>query len=236
MPPDLPLLHVDDSLVVVDKPAGLPSVPAPGDAPSVWRTLEAQLGCRLWAVHRLDKEASGVLLFARNADAHRVLSGLFAARQVDKTYLALTAGLPSPPEGAVSTPLHEARRGRMRPAVPGEAGSLDATTVYRTREVWARPGTGVALVEAMPRTGRHHQIRVHFRSLGVPLLFDRSYGARQPPAWLSGAPARRLALHACRLVLPFPEGSESLRIESALPGDLAALVEWLRSVAEPARP
>lgn len=216
--------------MAVDKPPGMPSVPAPGDAPSVWRTLERQLQCRLWAVHRLDKDASGVLVFARTAESHRALSLAFERRETEKTYLAIVAGRLDPPRGVIDTPLHPARRGRMRPARAGEPGALDAATAYATQTVWERDGSTVSLVEVLPRTGRHHQIRAHFRSAGVPLLFDGIYGwaaGSEQAAPLRDVPAGRLALHASRLVVPAPTEAGRILIESPLPADLRALVRWL---------
>ncbi len=214
----------------------MPSVPASGPVPSVWRTLEAQLGFRLWAVHRLDKDASGVLVFARHAEAHRALSSAFERRETEKTYLAFTAGMPSPARGVIDTPLHPARRGRMRPARPGEAGALEAVTRYSGKAGWDLEGARVALVEAMPLTGRHHQLRVHLRSIGAPLLFDGIYGSRASTAALAGAPPGRLALHAHRLVVTHPGTGETLRLEASLPADLVALMTWLEGAGRAVAP
>jgi 23S rRNA-/tRNA-specific pseudouridylate synthase len=158
------------------------------------------------------------------------LSLAFERRETEKAYLAIVTGRLDPPNGAIDTPLHEARRGRMRPARPDEPGALDALTAYTTKAVWDLGGGTVTLVEALPRTGRHHQIRVHFRSVGTPLLFDGIYGGSAGAALaaaLQDAPARRLALHACRLTVPSPGGAGRLQIESTLPADLTALVRWL---------
>jgi RluA family pseudouridine synthase len=221
------LLHSDDDVVVVDKPAGLPVIPAAGEDPQrcVRRLLEAQLGQPLWVVHRLDRAASGVLLFARHAEAHRRLSLAFEHRRVSKTYLAVTAGVISPPEGVIDVPLHPARRGRTRPALPGEPGQ-PSTTAYRVVRAWGQGPAGAALVEAKPRTGRHHQIRVHLRSQGTPLLFDDVYGrGTMGGKWIEG-PCRRLALHAARLEWPAAADGESCCADAALAADLAALVAW----------
>lgn len=221
------LLHSDDDVVVVDKPTGLPVIPASGEDPqrSVRHLLEVQLGQRLWVVHRLDRAASGVLLFARHAEAHRRLSVAFEHRLVSKTYLAITAGAISPPEGIIDVPLHAARRGRTRPALPGEPGQ-QSTTAYRLVRAWGQGRTGAALVEAKPKTGRHHQIRVHLRSQGTPILFDNVYGRGTREGRWNEGPCRRLALHATRLEWPAAADGVSCGADAPLAADLAALVAW----------
>ena len=261
--PPLVLLHEDDDVVAVQKPSGEPVIPTRDvSAPDcVQRRLERQLGRRLWVVHRIDKDASGVVVFALNADAHRALSLAFERRQVSKAYTAFVAGSIEPPQGRLDVPLHPARKGKTRPARPGEPGAQAAETEYATRKRWTlaadssspgatealdgqalaealpwgrrRPDGGtrndsiVSLLEALPHTGRHHQIRVHLRAAGVPILFDPLYGRGLMPEALAGAPCTRLALHARRIDLPAPRGEGRLVIEAPLAPDLAALAEWL---------
>ena len=309
-PPPLVLLHEDDDIVAVQKPSGEPVIPArDGSAQDcVQRRLERQLGRRLWVVHRIDKDASGVVVFARNADAHRALSLAFEHRQVSKAYTAFVAGSIEPSRGRLNVPLHPARKGKTRPARPGEPGAQAATTEYAAQKRWTlpaspssrartggdepretdndsrdkgsavpadpsglvhsesllmnvlprglpdgqcirhdrRPGEGhlpratraprgsglgmtsiVSLLEAHPHTGRHHQIRVHLRSAGTPILFDPLYGRGLMPETLAGAPCARLALHARRIDLPAPRGEGRVVVEAPLSADLAALAEWL---------
>jgi tRNA pseudouridine32 synthase / 23S rRNA pseudouridine746 synthase len=226
----IPVLFADDVMVAVDKPAGLATVPAP-DAPAgecVRAVVERQLGVRLWVVHRLDRETSGVLLFARTAEAHRSLCLAFDAREVRKTYVAFTFGAPPSRDGRIDTPLHPARRGKVRPARPGEAGAWHTSTRFVVRKRWERGGDAVALVEAHPETGRHHQIRAHLRSIGAPVLFDRLYGRASAAIASPGAPVARLALHASRLAVPDPAKAGLMRTyEAPLPADLVALLHWL---------
>ena len=146
-------------MLVVSKPPGLSVVPGAGERPGdcVRGRLERQVGARLWVVHRLDRETSGVLLFARTPEIHRTLCLAFEERRVRKSYVAFTLGVPSPRESRIATPLHPARRGKVRPAAPGEDGAWDAATRYIVRKSWERLSTSVALVEAHPETGRHHQ-------------------------------------------------------------------------------
>jgi tRNA pseudouridine32 synthase / 23S rRNA pseudouridine746 synthase len=228
--PGIPVIYDDGGLVAVCKPPGLPVVPGgtghPGEC--VRAVLERQLGARLWVVHRLDRDTSGVLLFARTAEAHRALCLVFEERQVRKTYVAFTFGVPDPREGRIETPLHPARRGKVRPALPGEGGAWQAVTRYTVRKRWERDGAAVAMVETHPETGRHHQIRAHLRSIGTPVLFDRFYGGGSSALEGSGAPVARLALHASRLVVPDAFRADATHeFEAALPADLTALLHWL---------
>jgi RluA family pseudouridine synthase len=227
--PLLVLLHEDHDLVAVAKAAGEPVIAARGEPRSacLQKRLESQLRRRLWVVHRIDRDASGVVLFALNADAHRELSLAFEHRQVAKTYAAFVAGSPDPPRGRLDVPLHAARKGKTRPARPGEAGRQAAETEYMTRRRWALDADAVSLVEAHPHTGRHHQIRVHLRAAGTPILFDPLYGRGLVPAALAEAPCARLALHASKIDVPTPRGGGRLVVEAPLASDLAALAEWL---------
>ena len=226
----IPVLYDAGGMLAVDKPPGLPVVPGALDRPGdcLRGRLERELGTRLWVVHRLDRDTSGVLLFARTPEVHRALSLAFEERRVRKTYVAFTLGVPSPPEGRIETPLHPARRGKVRPALPGEKGAWDAATRYVVRKHWERHGAAVAMVEAHPETGRHHQIRAHLRSVGTPILFDRVYGLAAGTAMLAEAPSRRLALHASKIAVPDPSlAAQACAIEAPLPADLLALLHWL---------
>ena len=226
----LPVLFIDERLVVIDKPAGLPTVPAPDGPPGacVRAALERQLGSGVWVVHRLDRETSGVLLFARTAEDHRRLCLAFEERRVRKSYVAFTRGVPAPRDGRIATPLHPARRGKVRPALPGEAGAWPSVTRYTVRKRWERGASAVAMVEAHPETGRHHQVRAHLRSVGTPILGDRLYGRAPEDEAIGGAPLLRLALHASRLVVPDQDGGPPVRaFEAPLPADLTALLRWL---------
>jgi tRNA pseudouridine32 synthase/23S rRNA pseudouridine746 synthase len=235
--PPLALLHEDHDLVAVAKPSGEPVIAARGEPRSacLQKRLESRLRRRLWVVHRIDRDASGVVVFALNADAHRVVSLAFEHRQVTKTYAAFVTGAIEPARGRIEVPLHGARKGKTRPARPGEPGAQPATTEYATRKRWilSPDATGaprddtVCLVDARPVTGRHHQIRVHLRSAGTPILFDPLYGRGLMPEGLAGAPCARLALHARRIELPAPRGSARVVVEAPLEPDLAALADWL---------
>jgi RluA family pseudouridine synthase len=216
--------------LAVDKPPGLPVIPARAEDPdhSLWRALEKARGERLWVVHRIDRGTSGVVLFARDAATHRAFSSAFERREIRKGYLALTCGVPEPLSGTIDLALHPARKGKMRPAAPGEAGALIAATEYAVFRRWETREGPVALVELFPRTGRQHQIRVHLRALGTPLLVDRLYGHPRPVLGLE-----RLALHAASIAFPDPVTRTPVTVEAPLAPDLAALIERLDCGAAP---
>ena len=232
----LTLLHDDGALVAVAKPAGEPVIAARGEPPGacLQKRLERQLGRRVYVVHRIDRNASGVVVFALDAAAHRAASMAFEHRRVDKRYLAIVAGALEPAAGRLDTPLHSARKGKARPAHPGEAGAQAAVTEYATRRRFTLDDRVVSLVEARPQTGRHHQIRVHLRAAGAPILFDPLYGRGLMPAALAEAPCSRLALHAERVELKEEDGSRRLAVEAPLAADLVALVAWLETHARAA--
>jgi tRNA pseudouridine32 synthase/23S rRNA pseudouridine746 synthase len=220
------VLFEDDDLVVVDKPPGLATIPARNEPPeaSLRRRLEAARGEPLWVVHRLDRETSGVVVFARNAAAHRALSLAFEARRVDKVYAAFVHGVPAATR--IEVPLHAARKGKMRPARPGEAGAQAAITEVAVLRTWRRDGATVSRIEARPRTGRQHQIRVHLRAAGAPLVGDPLYTPRALATAAGALPIARLALHAASLEIGI-DGAPPRRFVAPLPADLAALAAHL---------
>lgn len=227
---DLPVtfLYSDAELVVVHKAAGETVVPAASAPPAgcLQARVATALGQRAWVVHRLDRETSGVVAFALTAAAHRALSMAFEQRAVHKTYRAIVTGVPAPPHGAIDVALHAARRGKTRPAAAGEAGAREARTRYQVERTWRRDDAAVALVRLHPETGRHHQVRVHLRAIGHPILGDDVYG-RGGPAWRAALPVPRLALHAAALDLPHPSGDRRVVVEAPLAEDLRGLVAWL---------
>ena len=228
------LLYEDDAMVVADKPAGVAVIPAPGEpAGACLRDrVAAQIGTRAWVVHRLDRDTSGIVVFARTADAHRMLSMAFDRRDVERRYTALVRGVPVLVDGAIDRPLHAARKGKTRLAQADEAGAQPARTEVAVTRVWradagAAPAT-VARVTADPHVNRHHQVRVHLRAVGTPIVGDPFYGRAVSPL-PPEVPATRLALHASFLEIPHPSGARRVVVESALPLDLCVLHDWLNA-------
>src|SRR5262245_8250200 len=211
----LVVLHADNHLLAVAKPAGVPTVPdASGDESLLDRARawvkreKAKRGAvYLGVVQRLDRPVSGVVVFARTSKAAARLTAAFKSRAVEKVYWGVSAGEPAEPEGEVEHWLVKDRERNVVRAVASERpGALLARTRYR---VLARSGDGHArrvLFELRPETGRPHQLRVALAALGCPLLGDLKYGARVPLA------DRSLALHARELELPHPTRGERIRV------------------------
>ncbi len=210
------VLFEDAQVVVVDKLAGMATAAGGGieDDSSLHAWVTRNTGGRTWIVHRLDRGTSGVIVFARTADAHRRLSQAFEAREVGKRYLAVVDGHLARPTGEVTEPLRTFGSGRVGVDPKGS----EAVTRYRRLERLE----GADLLEVEPLTGRRHQIRVHCYALGHPVLGDTRYGAVRP---VGGAP--RLMLHAVELRLPRPEG-EPLVIRADPPPEFQTILSNLR--------
>ncbi len=227
------ILHEDESLLVLDKPAGLVVHPAPGNEDgTLVNALLAHCGDDLpgiggerrpGIVHRLDKDTSGVMVVAKTEQALAALSEAFAARTIERSYLLLCWGLPSPSQGSLEGPIGRDPRDRKRMAVVARGGKA-ALTHYRTLHT---DGGAVSLVECRLATGRTHQIRVHFSQAGHPLVGDPVYLRRIPAAArLLPEPSRRVALdfprqalHAAVLGFRHPATGQSLRFETPPPAD-----------------
>ena len=182
------ILHENAELLLVNKPEGVSTIPERDQSvASVQRLLEAERGERLWVVHRLDKEVSGALVFARSADAHRELCQAFESRAVTKTYLALARGLLKLDSDVIDMPIREFGSGRMGVDPRGKP----SRTGFRVLE----RGADCSLLEVELHSGRRHQIRVHLYAIGHPLIGEVRYGT-DPRA------DTRLMLHAWKLGLP----------------------------------
>jgi 23S rRNA pseudouridine955/2504/2580 synthase/23S rRNA pseudouridine1911/1915/1917 synthase len=248
---ELQILHEDNDLLVVDKPAGLLVIPDRWDAskPTVVKLARSHLqACaaatgqlaaeapRLWVVHRLDRDTSGVLILAKSERAHTALSRQFEHGQVRKTYLALVSGQEIRAEGSIRLPIgpHPQRPGMM--AIRRRQGKA-AVTRYAVLERFQ----GYTLLEVRPHTGRSHQIRVHLQAIGYPLAIDPFYGSSdalllsaikpsyRPKAGGAEHPLMgRLTLHAQALELTHPTHGGKCAWVAPLPKDFAALLRNLR--------
>ena len=219
----LPVVFEDNDLIVIDKPAGMTVHPAPGNedrtlANAVLAYVPGIEGIggerRPGIVHRLDKDTSGLIVVAKNERAHAHLSDQFKSREVSKIYLALVAGHPSPPEADIDAPIGRHPYDRQRMAIVSTG--RPAITRYRVVTSYRR----TTLVEARPRTGRTHQIRVHLASVGHPVVGDVVYG--RPVEGLS-----RQFLHAFRLAFIHPASGETIRFTAELPSDLRSYLDRL---------
>jgi RluA family pseudouridine synthase len=230
------VLHIDEALLVVNKPAGLPTLPDgySADAPYLVGMLQEAFG-RLWVVHRLDRETSGVLALARMAEAHRDLNRQFQEREIGKIYHALVVGKPAWDERTVNLPLRADGDRRHRTVIDRARGK-PSTTGFR---VLMRLGD-YALVEARPKTGRPHQIRAHLAGERLPLVGDLLYasqgggllgdaGAELRRLLGDDAPLARLGLHALALTLEHPVSGAAVTFEAPYPSDFAEALARLQS-------
>lgn len=215
---DLPVLYEDTDIVAVAKPAGLITH---SDGRTKEETAEDWFKEKYQGlalperpyVHRLDRDTSGVLVFAKNPAAYEFLRKAFHDRDIKKTYLAITYGAPKAKSGAIDFDIGRSRQDfRLRSAQPKAKGRLrDALTKY---EVLGE-SEEYALMRLSPETGRTHQIRVHLKAIHHPIVGDALYAPNRPHA----LGIRRLALHAYSLDLPLPSGGRTI-VSAPVPGDL----------------
>jgi 23S rRNA pseudouridine1911/1915/1917 synthase len=217
LPAGIELVYEDEDVIVVDKPAGLLTIATERERQ---RTVYAHLTARaragrppgrVFVVHRLDRLASGLLVFATSPAAKRALQGQFAAHTVERTYLAVVEGRLAGPSGTVRSRLLDDAPGRVRESHDPGRGR-PAVTHWRV----VRAGARHTLLEATLETGRRNQIRVHLAGLGHPVAGDPAYGARTDPF-------ARLALHAHVLGFEHPGRGERMRFVSPAPRDFAKL-------------
>jgi tRNA pseudouridine32 synthase / 23S rRNA pseudouridine746 synthase len=207
----LRIVHIDDALIVLDKPAGMLSVPGrgPDKADCVAERVRRHAAADALVVHRLDMATSGVMVMARSAAAQRALSRAFEQREVDKRYLAVVHGLVAADSGSIDAPLAADWPNRPRQRVDHAQGRPSITRF----QVLARdPAMARSRLELQPITGRSHQLRVHLASIGHPIVGDSLYAPPlAEPAQPAAATAPRLLLHAWWLELPHPLRNERLR-------------------------
>jgi tRNA pseudouridine65 synthase len=210
------ILYRDERIVAVDKPSGLLVHRGwANDSDVLMMRVRDQLERYVYPIHRLDRGASGVVLFALDKEAARELSAQLQERTVTKVYRALVRGVPRPEQQSIDHPIPRAEGGER----------VDALTDVRCLEVFGR----YAWVEARPRSGRLHQIRRHLKHISCPLIGDVRYGKGEHNRhFRERYGLHRLALHALRVELTHPFTGESLTIECELAPELASLLEQLR--------
>jgi len=224
---DSDILFRDDYLLAINKPAGVETQPTParfkGTLYAALKTYlqnpsRPDLSPQLGMVQRLDRDTSGILVFSIHPRAHKGLTEAFVGRGVVKSYLALTAGAPCPPEGEIRSDLARSRRDNQVRSV--STGGKPAVTRYRV--LAARPEAAMVAVEI--ETGRSHQIRAHFSEAGFPLAGDTRYGG---PERILDTGIPRQMLHAHRLLLRHPVTQRKIELEAQLPADFRGVTEHL---------
>ena len=239
----LALLWQDENYVAISKPPGLASIPGRGEKTSAFEQLAAVLNLphrgetdpRLRLVHRIDKDTSGLMLFAKNRDAQRHVSHQFQNNQVTKEYLALVAGRPDKDEGEIDAPMGRHPSSPQKMAI--SRNGRPARTLWKVEE-YLGPFT---LLRVFPKTGKTHQIRVHLKSIGLPLAIDPLYNPTAPGGLFlssfkrhyrkSSGPERplinRLTLHAEKLVFKNMDGA-AVELSASPPKDFRAALTQLR--------
>lgn len=229
------VLAETEDYIAISKPSGMLTLPDRHDGllQSLRGWMEKHYG-KIWVVHRLDKDTSGLILFARNEEAHKFFSQLFEERNIQKTYLGLVMGKPIHTEGIIEAPLseHPSKNGTMVVYAKGKPSRTD----YRVVKSW----NSYSLLEFDLHTGRTHQIRVHCKSIGHPIACDPLYGDGKP-VLLSSVKKKfklskneeeekplfnRLALHSSGLCFTDRNGQEVI-LNAPLPKDMLALIQQL---------
>lgn len=218
LPPGIKVLFEDPSLIVIEKPHNLLSVANAAERDKTAysflthyvRNGNPRSSSRVWIVHRLDRETSGLMVFAKSEAAKHALQANW--HKTDKRYLAVVKGTPPAEHGVLDSHLDESGPFKVYSAAPSEK-TRHAVTHYRL----LKRSENRSLIELTPKTGRRNQLRVHLADVECPIVGDRKYGARSNPA-------RRLALHACYLQFEHPVSRELQSFESPLPRKLARLL------------
>jgi len=227
----LPLLHQDESLLIVDKPAGLLTVPSAPEAVDedtvLFRVQEyvRHLTPRhpyVGVVHRIDRDTSGAVAFALDPGTRQALRALFREHRIERRYSALVSGRPRGKQGVVDLPIRDAYQGGKRGVAQEGEDSLPALTRWKLAELFE----GAALLDVELETGRQHQIRIHLAHIGLPILGDASYGRDHTPR--APLAARRQMLHARLLGFVHPATGARVRVEAPFPEDFRRVLGELR--------
>jgi len=217
----IPVLFENDDIIAVEKPEKLASIPERNpEKISLLKILSDTLQRRFFVVHRLDKQVSGVILFAKNAETHRYLNLLFEQRKVHKTYMALVHGTIEGDGGLIETPLRRFGSGRMGEAVGQGKPCVTEFTVEERLPGYTR-------VKVSPLTGRTHQIRAHFFGIGHPIVGDTLYGDKSLQKTFP-----RLMLHALSIRLLLAPVGQDVAVTSEIP---ISFSDVLRSLRHPSR-
>ncbi len=212
---DLKILFENNDLIAVDKPEGIASISEDDlNKETIHSILEQKLKQKIFIVHRLDKEVSGVILFAKNARTHKYLNEQFSDRTIKKSYVALVHGVLKDDEGIINKPIREFGSGRMG---VDEAKGKDSTTAYKVLKRF----DNYTLIELNPTTGRRHQLRVHLYHIGYSIVGDKRYGDKELQSKFP-----RVMLHAKKIVFN-SSPKDIVTIESEMPESFNSVIENL---------
>jgi tRNA pseudouridine32 synthase / 23S rRNA pseudouridine746 synthase len=222
------IIYEDDSILVIDKPAGLICIPDGYDRsiPYVRSLLEPEFG-RLWIVHRIDKETSGILILARSAKVHQLLNDQFSNREVHKTYSALIFGtFPQSLSVELSLKINGDRRHRT---VVDKVNGKEAKTDFNCAENYQNDSS---LISIYPHTGYTHQIRSHLLFSGFPILSDPLYYTNESKSFSANLPIHRTALHAHQIRFQHPVTQEMIEFTAEIPIDFIETIDYLKKRTE----
>jgi RluA family pseudouridine synthase len=218
------IIYQDISILVINKPAGVLCIPDGYDRtiPHIRSILEPDFG-RLWVVHRLDKETSGIVLLARSEVAHQHLNDQFAKREIKKQYASLIYGI-CPLTFSIDLPLEVNGDRRHRTVINQQSGKYAKTNI-ETIDYFEK--ANCCLINAFPETGYTHQIRAHLLFSGFPILGDLLYYSKESKSFSSIIPIKRVALHAQKITFHHPDSGESISFSSELPDDFIQTISYL---------
>ena len=200
----LETVFFDEDIIIANKPSGLLSVPGRGPEKSVCAvSILSERHSEVFTIHRLDMDTSGIMVFARHKPAQSRLSRAFQDRRVEKTYRAIVHGKPHPPTGVIDLPI--AALSKQRPLRHIDENGREAVTAYETLDEIEDK----ALLKLHPKTGRSHQLRLHLKAIGTPIIGDRFYGHEDG--------SKHLMLHAQTLVFRHPTSNDRVQYSAALP-------------------
>lgn len=224
---DLKVLYEDDFIIAVNKPSGITTIPG-NDQPrsqSLAGEIEEYCGRKIFVVHRLDRETSGVIIFAKTPEAHRNINLQFDQRKVEKHYIALVEGKCIFDEKEINIPLSKSKSRSKKPALASKG--IEAITRIKVFKRFAN----YTLLEVIPVTGRRHQIRLHLKAIGHPLAYDRLYGNKESLTMdtVTGRQGDenivldRMPLHSKSISFMHPDTGKMIAIVAGLLEDMAAL-------------
>lgn len=230
---DFQIVYEDNSLLVVNKPAGMVVHPTASGQHLGGTVVNAILGkvsfakgeLRPGIVHRLDKDTSGLLIVAKNEKALKILQGKFKKREIEKTYIALVCGIPDEASALIEAPMERSVRDPRKMVVSFRAGAKEARTSYEILEKFRYGHETFALLKVRIFTGRTHQIRVHMASIGFPVAGDKMYGKK------SRFPFKRQFLHASAIKFVSPDTKKTVKLNSELPDDLREVIKLLEQTS-----